>query len=327
MVPGLRAGAAGHFRRPARGVLGVSSAGDGLAPFADARLKRRGGWRAADRLGSPRDWAARGVLRPGPIRDALSGKAIGHPTHPAMVSAPIGCRAGALVADLAGERGAGRLLIAAEAISAVPTASGGISDWADAAEAEPRVGVVHLGANLAATALCAGSWRARSRGRPRFGCRSRSGGAALATAAGWLGGHPACGLGVGVDTNAFGGGPTQWTAVDEKSHQPTVLSLGGGVRCGSVLIGACLDSVDSSQAERVLGNRCSHRGGPLAEGCLVGDCIQCPWHQSEFDTVTGGVRRGPAVVLQPVYEVRHTNGAVLARRDETPSLRLNSVRP
>jgi len=34
-------------------------------------------------------------------------------------------------------------------------------------------------------------------------------------------------------------------------------------------------------------NTCPHRGGPLAEGDLIGDEIVCPWHLWGFDVATG----------------------------------------
>lgn len=36
-----------------------------------------------------------------------------------------------------------------------------------------------------------------------------------------------------------------------------------------------------------LNNVCPHRGGPLAEGTIERGKIVCPWHQWEFDLVTG----------------------------------------
>ena len=107
-------------------------------------------------MGGPLNAALHRLLRPGPAVDALSGKPLGHPAHPALVSAPIGCWTGALVADLAGEPRAGRLLTGLGVLSALPVAATGASDWADTTGAEQRVGVVHLGLNLTATVLYGG---------------------------------------------------------------------------------------------------------------------------------------------------------------------------
>lgn len=41
-------------------------------------------------------------------------------------------------------------------------------------------------------------------------------------------------------------------------------------------------------------NRCTHKGGPLSDGALVGCTVQCPWHGSQFDVHSGRVVAGPA---------------------------------
>ncbi len=41
-------------------------------------------------------------------------------------------------------------------------------------------------------------------------------------------------------------------------------------------------------------HHCTHKGGPLADGALVGCTVQCPWHGSQFDIHTGRVVAGPA---------------------------------
>jgi nitrite reductase/ring-hydroxylating ferredoxin subunit len=56
-----------------------------------------------------------------------------------------------------------------------------------------------------------------------------------------------------------------------------------------------------------LHDQCAHAGGPLAEGTVVGDTIECPWHGSRFRLSDGHLRRGPAVYDQPAYEVRRTD--------------------
>ena len=64
---------------------------------------------------------------------------------------------------------------------------------------------------------------------------------------------------------------------------------------------------------RALDARCTHRGGPLSEGKIIGNCVECPWHASHFDLHTGEVMRGPATTPERRYEVRVEGGMVLVR--------------
>jgi 3-phenylpropionate/trans-cinnamate dioxygenase ferredoxin subunit len=50
-------------------------------------------------------------------------------------------------------------------------------------------------------------------------------------------------------------------------------------------------------------NVCSHDGGTLGEGQLLGDQIECPRHGARFDVRTGEVKSLPAVVPIPTYSV------------------------
>jgi nitrite reductase/ring-hydroxylating ferredoxin subunit len=50
-------------------------------------------------------------------------------------------------------------------------------------------------------------------------------------------------------------------------------------------------------------NTCPHRGGPLAEGDLIGEEIVCPWHLWGFDVRTG-LCPGNAEFSVSVHEVR-----------------------
>ena len=56
---------------------------------------------------------------------------------------------------------------------------------------------------------------------------------------------------------------------------------------------------------------CTHRFGPLSEGCIRGTEVECPWHRSEFEMQTGKVLRGPAKVDLKVFPVRVERGDLL----------------
>jgi nitrite reductase/ring-hydroxylating ferredoxin subunit len=56
-----------------------------------------------------------------------------------------------------------------------------------------------------------------------------------------------------------------------------------------------------------IGNVCTHMGGPLAEGKLEGNVVECPWHGSRFDVTTGKE--------EPTYEVKvENNNTILVRK-------------
>lgn len=48
---------------------------------------------------------------------------------------------------------------------------------------------------------------------------------------------------------------------------------------------------------------CSHDDGPLGEGELVGQQIECPRHGARFDVTTGFALCLPAIVSIPTYDV------------------------
>lgn len=289
------------------------------SPLAHAIIERIS---SLDALDAParalaRQW--RKLLSPGAVKDLLSGTALGHPLHPLLTDLPIGTWTSATMLDLAGGRDSDRaaqVLIAIGIVAAVPTAVTGWTDWADSEPASDeirRIGIVHAVSNIGALALYSASLAARRRGDRGAGVVLGMVGAGALGAGGWLGGDLAYARGVGVDQTAFDSGPADWTAVLDASM------LVENRPAHATLAGRELMVLRRNGAIHALDDRCSHRGGPLHEGELVGDCIECPLHGTRFSLQDGSLERGPATYPQPAFEARERDGRVEVRVASPPA--------
>jgi nitrite reductase/ring-hydroxylating ferredoxin subunit len=256
--------------------------------------------------------AVRGIIRPGPVKDALSGSWLGHALHPLLTDLTIGTLTSAVLLDwLGGERSqpAAERLIAIGLASAVPTVSSGYSDWADtevADESVRRIGIVHAATNATAASLFAASWAARRRGGSGR-LLALAGGGAMA-AAGYLGGHMTLAEGVGVDHTVFEDGSDEWAAVLDDGELRE-----GQMRCVEA-DGTAVMVARRAGVVYALSDHCAHRGGPLHEGELDGISVSCPWHDSVFDLRDGALIHGPAAYPQPAWDTRVRDGRIEVRR-------------
>jgi NADPH-dependent 2,4-dienoyl-CoA reductase/sulfur reductase-like enzyme/nitrite reductase/ring-hydroxylating ferredoxin subunit len=99
--------------------------------------------------------------------------------------------------------------------------------------------------------------------------------------------------------------------------QPEGVDLRSGVALGDLAEGEpFLGHIDEQsvvlvrRGEEVLaiGGTCTHYGGPLAEGLVVGETIRCPWHHACFSLQTGEALGAPALNPVPRFRVEVRDG-------------------
>ena len=86
------------------------------------------------------------------------------------------------------------------------------------------------------------------------------------------------------------------------NEQPEGPDFRHGVELSSIADGAMLSGrIDDQPALLVrrgetlfaVGAKCTHYGGPLSDGVVIGETIRCPWHHACFDLSSGEVLRAP----------------------------------
>jgi nitrite reductase/ring-hydroxylating ferredoxin subunit/uncharacterized membrane protein len=244
-------------------------------------------------------------------KDALNGVWLGHALHPALTDVPIGAWACTAVLDLVGQPDAADAALAIGIAAAVPTALAGAADWVDTGGQQRRNGLAHALLNSVALGCMAGSLAARRADQRGLGLLLSTAGLSIGTLSAWIGGELVYRLGVAVDRNAWvepiGDFAPAAKLADLEDGQLTGVDVRTGDRSERVVLLKRGDEVLAFDA------RCSHMGGPLDEGSLEGDTVQCPWHGSRFDVRSGAVRQGPATAPVPTYETRVREGTVEVR--------------
>jgi apoptosis-inducing factor 3 len=62
--------------------------------------------------------------------------------------------------------------------------------------------------------------------------------------------------------------------------------------------------------------KCSHYGGPLADGLLVGATVRCPWHHACFSLASGEALDAPAFSPLACWQVEERDGRLFVRRKQ-----------
>ncbi|MBI4057147.1 MAG: non-heme iron oxygenase ferredoxin subunit [Elusimicrobia bacterium] len=78
------------------------------------------------------------------------------------------------------------------------------------------------------------------------------------------------------------------------------------IQAGSVRVALCNVGGTVYAIEDV----CTHDDGPLGEGTLRGEQVECPRHGARFDVKTGKAVRMPAVIPVRTFPVKVENGEV-----------------
>jgi nitrite reductase/ring-hydroxylating ferredoxin subunit len=254
-------------------------------------------------LGAPGQW----------LKDFLNGVWLGHPLHPALSDVPLGAWTTALVLDLFGARRGADLAVKLGIAAAIPTAMAGLADWRDTEGGPRRTGLLHALLNTLGLGCYVGSWLARGAGSRPLGVGLSTTGLALSFGAAYLGGDLVFRQGTNVNRTAFAPEAEGWLAALPADRLVEGRLVGGEIEVD----GEREPIVFLKRGGRIhaLDGRCSHWGGPLAEGDLTeDDCVQCPWHGSRFSMADGTVRQGPASHPQPRYEARVRAEQVEVRR-------------
>lgn len=250
-----------------------------------------------------------------------------HPIHPALIPFPFAFLWGAFAFDLLGRwldrpawwtTGAHLALvgIAAALLAAIP----GAIDYFRAVppESTGRTRATrHALVNLSAVALFALAWWLRGDATIRPGAALlglEAVAVGLLTAGGWMGGTLVYRNQIGVDHRYAGAGKWKEARVEARPGAPVVVARTDELEVGQMKLvrvdGRRIVLGRTEEGFLAFDDRCTHRGGSLADGSLICGTVQCPWHGSQFEVRTGAVRAGPAQEPIRTYRVEEDGGEV-----------------
>lgn len=254
------------------------------------------------------------------LKSFLNGTWFGHPIHPMLTDIPISAWLIAAVFDiiwlvapttLEWAARAAEITVLIGLLGAVGAAVTGLTDWSDTYGAERRTGLDHALFNVGATLLYLVSLIIRlyqPTGESIVAAIIGFIGLLCVLYAAYLGGKLVFTHGTNVNRTAWEEGSEHYEAVmaaDQVEENKLYRVKVSGVPVALMHRGNEWLAISAT---------CSHAGGPLDEGSVDGDVVECPWHGSRFCLRDGRVLTGPATVNAPCYDVRVENGQVELKR-------------
>ena len=249
----------------------------------------------------------------------------GHPLHPILVSFPIAFFIGTLIFDIAGliyDRndfyttamyleiaGIGFALLAA-----VP----GIIDYffvVPPKSSAKKRGATHGLINITMVIIFSVALLLRQKLGVSFMIiiALEIAGVILLSIAGWLGGTLVFRNQIGVDIRYADAGKWKEEYIDNPGGEINVASIDELKVNQMKLIhikGKRIVVCRTEKGYAAFDDHCTHRGGSLAGGAMICGTVQCPWHGSQFDVVSGSALAGPAKESISVYRVKETDKMV-----------------
>jgi uncharacterized membrane protein/nitrite reductase/ring-hydroxylating ferredoxin subunit len=251
----------------------------------------------------------------------------GHPIHPMLIPFPFAFLTGAFVFDIAGWLAgharwwvAGRYLalvgIAAALVAAVPGFIDYVRTVPPRSSGKQRA-TTHMLLNLSAVILfILAAWLRKGGVEPAAPVVVLEGVAVgMLFVGGWLGGVLVSRNQISVDHRYARAGKWSEQSVRASADQPVVVARSDELEVDQMklirLNGQRLVLARTKEGYVAFDDRCTHKGGSLAGGVMIGGVVQCPWHGSQFDCRSGAVKAGPAKDPVELYRVREKEGNVV----------------
>ena len=250
-----------------------------------------------------------------------------HPIHPMMVAFPVAFLYGAAIIDVVGAISGwrqtwvvGAYLSVAAVVTGLAAGIPGLIDYLyviPPRSSAKRRATWHMAVNVTALGLMALSWPFRNweTFQPSATTIALEVAALLlVTWGGWLGGTLVYRNQIGVDHRYAQAGKWRELSVEAKNTGPIAVAEARSLKIGQMLlVHAGQRRIVLARTERgyaAFDDRCTHRGGSLADGVLACEQVCCPWHGSQFNVHNGSVQAGPAEEAIRTYQIDDSGGDV-----------------